>query len=67
MNQLIRHPIVQSKIDPTELQTDNLIPTCIQSGRKIKTIAIKKIPVDQSSCNSSNDLIQEIGICKTVP
>ena len=36
-------------------------------GHKIKTIAIKKNPVDKLSCNGFSELIHEYQVYETVP
>ena len=36
-------------------------------GHKLKTIAKNEIPVDQSSCNSFNELIHEYQVWETDP
>ena len=36
-------------------------------GQKLKTIAINRSPVDQSSCISLNELIHKHQVCKKVP
>ena len=36
-------------------------------GHKFKVIAMKGNPVDQSSCNSFSELIDEYQVCKTLP
>ena len=35
-NRVLRHPIAQSKIDLTQLQTDNLTTTCTYVGARLK-------------------------------
>ena len=52
-------PILQPKINLTKLQPKKPNTYMYLYGHKFKTIAIKEIPVDQSSCNSFNELNHE--------
>ena len=42
-NQVLRHPIPQSKIGLTKLQTNNLIPRCFYMDTNLKSLPEREI------------------------
>ena len=67
-NLVLRHPIAQSNIVLTKLQTNKQPNTYMYlNGHTFKVIVIKGNFVDQPSCKSFSELIDGYQVNKTVP